>query len=187
VRLLMTGVLVWFLVQSAAARAADTNGRIVYEDAAHNITIHYMPTSDGRVRFSSTLPLGWTFQIDIDGDQNGIWGSGSEGSHSAYLTTDLIYAQETPDGVFCPAYVLTSKTEDPSQIYASSVCGSFHSMGHEELSAEDATGRATISFDMPADEIFAGKSTAHLQACVWDTKQETCQHTLPSLLIIPRE
>jgi hypothetical protein len=167
--------------------AAPVSSARIYADEARNIDVHLAQSPQHMVVISSHLPAGWTFKVDIDGDQNGVWGAGHNGPDGSRKTSsDLSFGQDTRNGVFCSQYVFSSIRQDPSEIYVTSECGGMKSKGRAILTGFDDEMRATLTLEIPADEFFGSARTARIRACVWDTKRWNCQHPLPHLLELKR-
>lgn len=169
----------------AAALAIGTQ-QAIYEDRAQEVTVNFTQMSAADVQFSAHLPAGWSFKVQLDGDQDGRWGVGSGPPTSFKPTADRNFGQDARGGIYCPQYILTASVEDPSLTYASSECGRLPSKGHVELSSLDDQSRATITIKLPADELFGTFKTAKIQVCVWDTKQMTCQYNVTDPLTLTR-
>jgi hypothetical protein len=165
----------------------STKGQQIYFDPSHNISVEFFELPNGISIFTSRMPAGWTFGVSIDGNQDGVWGSGTgTPSESVATPTDRKFGQDSRNGVFCSQYVFTSVQGDPSQIYASSECGDLPSTGQVIMSGFDSNMRAKISYEIPSLEVFGTKQTAHVEVCVWDTARWACQHMLPNLLALER-
>lgn len=159
----------------------------VYSDTKRNVAVRFAEVPMDMVLFSSELPAGWSFEISIDGNQDGKWGMGP-GNPDVSVTTspDRKYGQDSRNGVFCSQYVFSSFENDPTSIYMSSECGGLKSNGRVIMTGLDANMRSRIMFAIPADEIFGASQSAHVQVCVWDTVRWNCQHRLPALLDLKR-
>ncbi len=108
--------------QASTSQVAPPSGGTLFEDPQREVEIRYALTP-GAVMFSADLPAGWTFGIDIDGDQNGIWGNGPDaGPLTRFTSGDRSFAQDSRNGVFCAQYILTTQPGDPAQIRATSEC-----------------------------------------------------------------
>jgi hypothetical protein len=177
-----SGLLLW-LAAAAVSAAAPTAGT-VFKDNFLDAEIRYL-VSEGRVNFSADLPAGWSFSISIDGDQNGRWGKGvGDEAGGVETSSDRTFGQDVRGSVFCAQYVFTAVPSNLNEIYMSSDCNGYSSKGIVELTQLDARGRATITYRIPAAEIFGGRRDARLRACVWDTKRWTCQHSLAQPFIL---
>lgn len=161
--------------------------RDIYVDAGSGVRVRYAFTPAG-VEFSAHLPAGWTFGVNVDGDQNGVWGSGPEreGVHFADPTPDRAFGQDSRNGVFCSQYVLTAFATNPQNTYSTSECGRLPSSGTVELTGFDAQMRATITLKIPQAELFGDRADAHLQVCVYDTHNWSCQHSPAAPFVLPR-
>lgn len=180
-------VLAALLSSSVAQQSRGSAGQTIFEDKMRNVSVEYAPTRDGHVEFSSYLPAGWSFKIDIDGDQNGAWGVGSGApSEPMKPTPDHAFGQDERNGIFCSQYILTSVPHQPDEVYATSECGALPSRGHVEISGMDAALHATIKYVLPADELFGSEPTAKIKVCVWDTIKLSCQHSVAHPLILER-
>jgi len=162
----------------AAAQRIDA-APAIYEDGQREIAVRFAFVS-GAVEFSADLPAGWTFSVQIDGDQNGIWGNGPEvaGRMSGDTSGDRAFGQDSRNGVFCAQYILTTRPGRPEDIYASTECNGYPSHGRVEMTQLDARLRATITYRIPSAEIFGTRGDAHLRVCVFDGQRSTCQHSL---------
>ena len=168
------------------ALLAMVSSQPVYSDPERGVTIDFDQPGPGEVTFSARLPAGWSFVVRVDGDQNGKWGVGAGNPTSMKPTSDVTFGQDGRSGVFCSQSIYTARPEDPDQPYASSDCGEFPSKGDVELGGPDVEGKATITIRLPAEELFGSRSTAWVQACVWDTKRMACQHKLATPLVLTR-
>jgi hypothetical protein len=163
------------------------SAQTVYEDRSNDVIVQFVQSADGGAQFSSYLPAGWSFKIQVDGNQDGRWGAGSGPPRSIAPTADRSYGQDSRGGIYCPQYIYSAQPDDPAETYASSECGQLPSKGHVELSALDAKTRATVTIKLPADEVFGATRTAKIRACVWNTKYWTCQFTLSDPLTLSRD
>ncbi len=162
-------------------------GQPVYADQSHNISVEYFELPQGVSVFTSRLPAGWSFGVTVDGNQDGVWGSGSGMPPNSMMTSpDRKFGQDSRNGVFCSQYVFTSVEGDPAQIYSSSECGELPSNSRVIMSGFDSSMRATLTYEIPSVEFFGPAQTARIQVCVWDTARWTCQHKLPNLLELKR-
>ncbi|MCY7281670.1 MAG: hypothetical protein LH610_12405 [Sphingomonas bacterium] len=160
--------------------------QVIYEDRAQDVTVNFTQTSPADVQFSAHLPAGWSYRVQLDGDQDGRWGVGSGSPTSMKPTADRRFGQDARGGIYCPQYIFTASAEDPTLTYSSSECGRLLSKGHVELSSVDDRTRATVTIKLPADELFGTFKTARIQVCLWDTKQTTCQYTVTDPLVLSR-
>lgn len=163
------------------------NRETIYLDESRGIRVQFGETPSGTVAFTAHLPAGWTFGIDVDGNQDSIWGLGI-GMPDAKMETseDRSFGQDAKNGVFCSQFVFTAFEKDPAEIYSKSECGGLKSSGRVTMSGFDSKMRATITYELPPEEIFGARQTARIQACVWDTVRWNCQHRLPNLLELRR-
>ncbi|MCL6697935.1 hypothetical protein LZ496_03940 [Sphingomonas sp. NSE70-1] len=159
----------------------------IYADPADDVAVHFVATPFGTVAFTSHLPVGWTFRVNIDGNQDGAWGSGhGMPDNSVQTSPDRTFAQDARNGVFCSQYVFTTFEKDPTSIQVSSECGDLKSNGRVSMSGVDGKGRATITLELPSEEVFGTAQTVRIQTCVWNTERWSCQHRLPELLELKR-
>lgn len=166
--------------------ASAQPGGTLFADRQRDVEVRYAFTP-GNVEFSAYLPAGWDFSVQIDGDQNGIWGNGPEGASPRSATSgDRVFGQDSRNGVFCAQYVLTTAPGRPEDIYASTECNGFPSQGRVEMTQLDARLRATIIYRIPSAEVFGTRANAHLRVCVWDGQRRTCQHSLASPFVLQR-
>lgn len=161
-------------------------GQVIYQDRAQDAVVHLIQTPDGETQLSSHLPAGWSFKVQVDGNQDGVWGVGSGPPRSMAPTPDRTFGQDARGGIYCSQYLYTSQPGNPNETFASSECGELPSKGHVELSGLDSKTRASITIKLPSDEFFGPQPTAKIRVCVWDTKRWTCQHSLADPLIISR-
>jgi hypothetical protein len=175
-------------IETSLPATMPADGQLVYADIAHDVAVRFYEWPDGVSVFSSVLPAGWTFQINVDGNQDGVWGS-AVGMPIPSLRTsaDHTFGQDSRNGVFCSQYILSTTQDEPSEIYASSECGELPSKGRVILSGFDHRMRANITYQIPSDEVFGDRRTAHVQVCVWNGKGITCQQALPGLLELQRK
>lgn len=167
--------------------AAASEGTLL-SDPAREVEVRYAFRGDMVVLFSE-LPAEWSFGVAVDGDQDGTWGSGTGLPPAARRTSaDWSYGQDSRGHVFCAQYVLTAAADDPASVYASTDCDAFPSRGSVRLGQLTARTRATISYEIPADELFGGRPTAHLRVCVWDTQRDSCKYSPadPFVLVRPK-
>jgi hypothetical protein len=176
-------MLLGLWIAAASAPAGDVGG-ILFQDAGRDVAVRYDFTS-GRVDFSADLPAGWTFSVRIDGDQNGKWGNGA-GAGALATSPDRTFGQDSRGRVFCAQYILEALPADPSQVYISSDCDGYPSLGWVEMTQLDHRARARITYRIPSPEVFGTRSAAHLQLCVWDTKSWSCQHSPAEPFVLPR-
>jgi hypothetical protein len=183
----MKGLLIAALAAALrSGQQAPATDHLLFEDAGRDVRIRYDFTPAG-VEFSAHLPAGWTFSVAIDGDQDGRCGEGQQGDRfRVHSTVDRKFAQDSRNGVFCSAYVLSASTQDPGRIYASTECGGLPSGGTVVMTGFDARMRATITFRIPTEEIFGGRPNAHLQICLWDTQRWTCRYTPANPFVLQR-
>jgi hypothetical protein len=169
--------------QAWAFQAAPSGGTL-FEDRERGIEVRYALTP-ANVEFSADLPAGWTFAVQIDGDRNGIWGNGpGRGTPTSFTSGDLVFGQDSRNGVFCAQYVLTAAPENPAEIYATSECNGYPSHGRVEMTQLDRRLRATITYRIPSAEVFGTQAEARLRVCVWDGRQWACQHSLASPFVL---
>jgi hypothetical protein len=191
-------MLVFLAFATAQASSAGTPapspvvsgpGTPVYVDEASDVRVSYVELPTGKVYFSSQLPAGWTFRIEVDGDQNGVWGlgAGKKRDLSVVTSPDYSFGRTSPDGLFCPQYIFTHWEQYPTAAYGYSKCGALKSNGRVIMSAPDSKMRATIQYEVPSDEFFGNRPTARIEVCVWDTKKLVCEHAMPELLELKRE
>lgn len=167
----------------ASAQIAQSGGTL-FEDRQREVEVRYAFTP-GNVEFSANLPAGWTFSVQIDGDQNGAWGNGPEGTRlSGDTSGDWAFAQDSRNGVLCAQYILTTVPGRPEDIYASTECNGYPSQGRVEMTQLDARLRATITYRIPSAEVFGTHGDAHLRVCVFDGRRWTCQHSLASPFVL---
>ena len=172
---------------SSPSPVVTIEGEEVYSDTQQGISIRFAETPLGTVNFSSRLPAGWSYEIGVDGDQDGKWGMGPGNPDVSVNTSqDRKYGQASKNGAFCSQYVFSSFHNDPTSIYMSSECGELKSNGRVIMTGFDRSERSHIVLDIPADEFFGDSQSARIQACVWDTARWTCQHRLPDLLELKR-
>lgn len=170
------------------ATAAPPPDLEIYSDPSLGISVRLAQTQDRRVVINSRLPAGWSFSVDIDGDQDGMWGTGSGFPDEATKTSaDRSFGQHAKTGLLCSQYIFSHHPQHPSETYVSSRCGELPSKGRAILTGYGADKRATLSFDLPADELFGDSDTARIRVCVWDTKNWNCQQRRPNLLELRRE
>jgi hypothetical protein len=169
-----------------AAVPAPADPHVIFNDAARQASVRYDFTP-ADVIFSANLPAGWSFSVDIDGDQNGQWGAGPESNAiDVRPTPDRAFGQDSRNGVFCSQYILSSDPQEPDDVYSSSECGMLPSKGVVEMTGFDAQMHATIRFKIPYDEIFGSRRDAHLRVCIWDTHRRTCQFSPAKPYILNR-
>lgn len=174
---LLTAALLAGASTQAAAQAIDA-APAIYEDGQREIAVRFAFVS-GAVEFSAYLPAGWSFSVQVDGDQNDAWGNGPEGTRlSGDTSGDRAFGQDSRNGVLCAQYILTSVPGRPEDIYASTECNGYPSQGRVEMTQLDERLRATITYRIPSAEIFGTRPDAHLRVCVWDGQRRTCQHSL---------
>jgi hypothetical protein len=171
---------------AGVGEAAADPGQAIYKDAGRNIEIRYV-AGGSEAAFSAWLPAGWTFGINIDGDQDGRWGEGPERPDIAiHATGDRAFGQDARNGIFCPQYILSAEPQDPTEVYSKTECGGLPSKGHVEIGSLDAQTRATITYRIPLSELFGDRAEAHLQVCLWDGKSWGCQFTPTKPLVLHR-
>jgi hypothetical protein len=179
-------LLAGLAASSLGVQDAPSSDHVIFHDAEHDVSILYDFTPAG-VEFSAHLPAGWSFRVAVDGDQDGRWGDGRDnGRTGTHPTPDRAFAQDSRNGVFCSAYILSSVPQDPSQVYAESECGGYPSQGSVVMSGFDAHMRATITLRIPAQELFGDRPDAHLQICLWDTQRRSCHHTPAEPFVLRR-
>jgi hypothetical protein len=174
--------MIWMIAALAAS-----SGQAIYEDRAQDVIVRFAQSPEGEAQFSAYLPAGWTFKVQVDGNQDGNWGVGSGPPRSMAATADRTYGQDNRGGIYCSQYIYTAQPNDPTETYASSECGELLSKGHVELSGLDAKTRATITIKLPANELFGALPSAKVRVCVWDTARWSCQHSLANPLILSRQ
>lgn len=180
---LLAPALLALLSAHASAQPARSGGTL-FEDRQREIEVRYAFTP-GYVEFSAYLIAGWTFSVEIDGDQNGIWGHGPEALRPTSETSgDRTFGQDSKNGVFCAQYILTTTPENPAQVYASSLCSGYPSRGRVEMTQIDTRQRATITYRIPSAEVFGTHRDARLRVCVFDGRQSTCQHSLANPFVL---
>ncbi len=160
---------------------------IVLEDRPNDIAVTFQGADDDNVEFRANLPVGWTFKITVDGDNNGRWGTGV-GTPKAPppASLDRTFGQDSRLGPFCAQYVYTAAEDDPSEVFVSSNCGRLPSRGRVELSGLDGQERFDLRLVLPAHELFGDRAQASIRACLWNATKWTCQQRLPNLLTIRR-
>jgi hypothetical protein len=169
--------------QASSFQAAPSGGKL-FEDRQREIEVRYALTP-GNVEFSAHLPAGWTFTVEIDGDQNGTWGNGPDtGALTSHASGDRAFGQDSRNGVFCAQYILTTTPGNPAEVYATSECNGYPSHGRVEMTQLDDRLRATITYKIPSAEVFEMHGDARLRVCVWDGRQRTCQHSLANPFVL---
>lgn len=158
----------------------------VYEDRAQTVVVNYTQLSASDVIFSSHMPVGWSFNVQLDGNQDGRWGVGNGHPKSDAPTADRSFGLHADGKTYCFQHILTALPEDPGLVFASSRCGRHPSLGTVDFGEVDDKSRTTITIKLPADELFGSFETARIRVCVWDTKQITCQYTLADPLVLTR-
>jgi hypothetical protein len=177
-------LLVLAAALTSSASTQPPGDRTIYRDAERKIEVKYDFSGD-EVLFSAHLPAGWSFTVDIDGDQNGIWGYGpSPDIPSAESSTDHAFGQDK-NGTFCAQYILSSFPQNPSEVRVNTDCDGFPSRGTIEIGQMDAQRRATMTLKVPMSDVFGNGPDAHLQVCVWDTIQSDCRYTPAKPFILP--
>ncbi|HEX4736540.1 MAG TPA: hypothetical protein VH331_03155 [Allosphingosinicella sp.] len=177
-------ILATALTASASAQS-PTGGRSLFVDPERKVEVTYTFIGD-EVLFSAHLPAEWSFKVNVDGDQNGVWGYGpSLDMPSADSSADHSFGRDK-NGTFCAQYILSSFPQNPSQTRVTSDCDGFPSKGSIEICQEDAQHGATMTLKVPIAEVFGNQPDAHLQVCVWDTNRSTCQYTLAKPFILVR-
>ena len=162
-------------------------GRSLYVDRTRGILVTYIEATDGKITFNSHLPKGWSFSINVDANQDGVWGSGhGMPPPSVQTSADLSFGQDASNGVFCSQYIFTSFAKNQSETEVKSDCGGAPSGGRVIMSGFDANMRASVTFEVPAAEIFGTRSSAHVQVCVWDTVRWHCPARFPKLTVLTR-
>lgn len=181
--LFLAAALLAAMSAQASAQATQSGGTL-FEDRQQDIQVRYAFTT-GAVEFSAYLPLGWTFRVEIDGDQNGAWGNGpGEGVPDRSTSGDRAFGQDSNNGVFCAQYILTTRPGQPEQVYMSSECSGYPSRGRVEMSQLDERRRATITYRIPSAEVFDTHREARLRACVYNGQRWICQHSLARLVVV---
>lgn len=158
----------------------------VYEDRAQAVVVNYTQLSAANISFSSHMPTGWSFQIQLDGDQIGRWGVGHGPPKTDAPTADRTFGLDANGKDYCFQHILTAMAEDPNRVFASSQCGHHPSSGEIALGKIDDQNRKTITINLPTAELFGTLQTARIRVCVWDTKQIICQYTLADPLVLTR-
>ena len=158
----------------------------LYEDRAQAVVVNYTQLSSTNVSFSSHMPRGWSFQVQLDGDQNGRWGVGSGLPKSDAPTADRTFGLHADGKTYCFQHILTAMPEDPNLVLASTQCGRHPSRGDVAFGPIDEQDRRSITINLPTAELFGTFQTARIRVCVWDTKQIVCQYTLADPLVLTR-
>lgn len=158
----------------------------VYEDRAQAVVVNFTQVSASEVQFTSQMPAGWSFNVQLDGNQDGRWGDGNGEPKSDAPTADRSFGLHADGKTYCFQHILTALPEDPSRIFASSRCNRYRSEGSVEFGSLDDQSRKTITIKLPAEELFGTFPTARIRICVWDTKQMTCQYTLADPFVLAR-
>jgi hypothetical protein len=170
---------------SATAQVTSARDRTIFRDAGRKIEVTYDFTAEG-IEFSARLLAGWSFEVNIDGDQNGVWGAGPlAGIPSATESPDRSFGRDV-NGSFCAQYIQSSFPQDPGQIRVKSDCDGYPSKGSVEIGQMDGQRRATYTLKVPLADIFGSQADAHLQVCLWDMERLSCQFTLAKPFILAR-
>jgi hypothetical protein len=168
----------------AATPAPQVDRHIVFWDAGRDVAIRYDFTPAG-VEFSARLTDGWAFTVGVDGDQNGVWGMGVEREGLGTGPTPDRRFGQTSHGFLCVQYVLSTDSQDLG-VYSSSLCGALPSKASLEANAVDLHDRALIRLKIPYDELFGTRPEAHIQICLWDGHERSCQHSPAEPVVLTR-
>lgn len=172
------------LALSGCATVRPGEDHLIAANIAPGVDVRYA-VADSEVIFSAHLPADWTYQINLDGDQNGVWGDGPDSPRiENHPTADLTFARSSKE--YCPVYVLSSHTEHPDFIKRSSNCGQVKSAGSIEITPPDHQNRMTLKIKVPTDELFGSHHEAHLQVCLWDGNMWTCRYSPTKPFILKR-
>lgn len=142
--------------------------RVIFRDQGVEIAYRTTPTD---VEFSSHLPAGWSFSVNVDGDADGRWGTEVGRAGKSDQSNDRSFGQDSRNGIFCAQYVLTADEKDPSRHYMSSDCNGYPSGGRVEIGQMDKANSAIVTLKIPYSDLFGTRRDAHLQLCVWDTRR----------------
>ncbi|RYF21055.1 MAG: hypothetical protein EOO77_06790 [Oxalobacteraceae bacterium] len=153
--------------------------------SGRDLTVRY-EFIGGQIVFNALLPEGWSFSLNVDGDQNGVWGNGN-GTDPALMTNSKDYTYgSTKSGYLCSQYIYTGSADSLS-VNASSACSARPSRGHMILGpgaiAEELVSSAV---SVPIAEFFGTHSDARIQICIFNTKNWSCNFSPSSLFRIIR-
>jgi hypothetical protein len=183
--IVVAAILAFAPAPRSAAPVPKADPHVVFRDAERDVAIRYDFTPAG-VEFSTTLTDGWAFTVGIDGDQNGIWGMGAEREGLGTGPTPDRKFGQTSHGFLCAQYVLSADPQDSGDVYSSSLCGAISSKATLTSNAEDLHDRALITLRIPYEEVFGTRPEAHIQLCLWDGHERSCQHSPAEPLILTR-
>jgi hypothetical protein len=147
--------LALLLLQAAVkAQTASPPKQTIFEDQGRQVSVHFSGAASAMVEFSSEIPAGWSFTVNVDGDQDGRWGSGHGIPPASVMSSpDYAFGQHGRTGKLCPQYVFTSFESDPSQAQVMSKCGELPSKGQVAIEEAKASGRVAISYILPVSEV----------------------------------
>lgn len=180
-------VPLWTSEPAQAANAAIISSpteQVIVQEGPARISYRF----DGSdIQFSGKLPAGWSFNVSVDGDQNGIWGlAPGESVRDAIRSPDFTIAQDALNGIFCGQYVFAPSSSNPDEIYESSDCEAFKTSGYVRIGQMQSDRTAQITYNIPAGIMFAGKDTMAVQVCIWDTKTTKCHFSPAKPYMIKR-
>ncbi len=175
--------MAWAFITGLAVAATTPISQDVDQSAKQEIyneggvRIDYSFVGSG-VQFTSVLPERWTFSVNVDGDQNGIWGVGPvDEARTAQSSEDFAYGLDVDSGTLCSQYILAANVNDSSSHSVSSACDSHVSAAYLQVGQIDRSKNVKVSLYIPGKELFGSRSDAHLQVCVWDTRAWRCKYS----------
>jgi uncharacterized caspase-like protein len=164
-------------VQQAALPLAPSLSRKVLRKA-NPATLIDLPTNgfevtyfeeNGFAIFQARMPTAWSFNLQIDANQDGVWGHGAADTAKATIgpSADIAFGVDTT-GKFCPQYILSSPASDPEHVSSSSFCGALPSQGSAAKTPPDVKGVSTTVYKIPVNEVFAGRDSARIAITIFD-------------------
>ena len=140
------------------------------------------------VKFIATLPLHWSLQILVDGNQDGRWGYGPDDpNNKSQPTDDTSYSANDSNGYqLCAQYVWSSGSKSPDAPRELSNCGAFPSEAHVVAAEPNDNKFVTATYSIPNKELFGNRPSAHVALIIWNTKVNKEYVSLSNPLIIAR-
>jgi len=142
-----------------AVRDLETGLKITYTEG------------DGFIDFNAAMPATWSVRVLVDGDEDGKWGVGpltlqQLSQMSGKPSSDFDFGMG-PDGSICSQYIYTADINDPDAIEATSVCQKRPSAATAVRTGPEENNFVNVIYRIPSQELFQGKSHAHIAFEVW--------------------
>jgi hypothetical protein len=173
------------LTRSREEEARKRRENLIVDDSQLDISIYYTDSGTSAV-FAGHLREGWSFGVNVDGNQDGKWGYGADDPQSLLRPTDDFFFGARNDGTLCPGYIYAGRPNDPDMVQRESQCGALPSLGTVDRTSSDRQGFVFLTYKIPKAELFKNKGNAHILISVWDGESHYYYYTLTNPLVLKR-